>query len=1060
MHKGIMYFNRMYRRFVLLLMFSCMSSVLTAQDTEDITFRSFTTEWAKIDRGLSQNSVFSVIQDSDGFMWFGTWDGLNKFDAYNFTIFRPVNGDTSSIVNETIRCMHEDESGYLWLGTETGLSRLDRYTLEFKNFKKDINNPYALGSDTVFCLTSAQGGLLYVGTNNGFYILDKQTGLFQQPDLHLKIKTNEPLHVFDIADAGKGFVWLGTNAGLIKYDVVTGNKRIFDVMNSAGIINSDIVLCLLPDTSGMLWIGTTEGLTCISTIHNSRIESQGLCKQIGEKSVISALYKDKKGRLWIGTQGEGIVVYDRARGLVKRLANDPASETSLYNNYVNRITGDKNGNIWVATSKGVSRVDKYADIFAHYVNQPGNAKSLSNNTVWSIMQDEEGLLWIGTDGGVTIFDRKSNNYKFIKKGDPKTGGLSSNMIRCIVRDSEGDFWMGTSNAGINRFNKKTGKVTVYINGQGPDILPDNQVWSATEDRNGNMWFGTMNGLALYDRAKNRFSYFRHSPNNSSGLSSNVVYGLYTDKKGYVWVSTYNGLNRLDPVTKRFIVFKNIPGNINTVSNNRIFSVYEDKSGYFWIATMGGGLNRYEPATGRFRIYTENEGLANNIVYNILEDSAGNLWMSTNYGLSKFDRASETFINYDIRDGIQSSEFNLGAACKLSSGELAFGGMNGFNIFSPERFVENTNESGITVTSFKVFNKPLKIQLRHKDTIELSYYDNFFSFGFSSLDFSNPDKIRYGYMLDNLDRKWTYTDASRRFAEYTNVPPGQYVFRVKATNSQGFWGKNEFRLYLSIQNVWWRTLWFRSLVILVILLISGYFIYDKAQKIRKKHLWEKQKLNFEKQVFELRQKALTLQMNPHFIFNTLNSIQHFILRNNTDDAIRFMGKLSQLMRLILTGTREIYVPVINEVKTISLYLDLEKIRFGSKFEYAVEVDKAIDSEFMSIPPMLIQPFVENAVLHGIMHKKDKGFIQVTLLLEKENIRCIIEDDGVGREEAMRMKKKSGMGHASRGISIIADRLSLFEEKDIREKRITIEDRLNEAGEVCGTRVEVLLPLSEL
>ena len=453
-------------------------------------------------------------------------------------------------------------------------------------------------------------------------------------------------------------------------------------------------------------------------------------------------------------------------------------------------------------------------------------------------------------------------------------------------------------------------------------------------------------------------------------------------------------------------------------------------------------------------------MANNIVYNILEDNSENLWLSTNFGLSKFNKKTETFVNYDIQDGIQSSEFNLGAACKTKDGELLFGGMNGFNIFSPEKFVENQQQPDIAITAFKVFNKPALKQYKNSDTVLLSYYDNFFSFEFAALDFTNPSKIKYAYILEHFDKGWTYTGADRRFAEYTNVSPGYYVFRVKATNSQGYWAKEEVKLYLVIRNVWWRTWWFRFLIIFIVLLIVSIIVFDKLQKIRKKHMWDKQKLKFERQVFELKQKALSLQMNPHFIFNTLNSIQNFILKNNIDQAIQYMGKLSQLMRLILTDTREMYVPLINEIKILTHYLDLEKIRFNDKFEFSIIIDKTIDSEFLAVPPMLIQPFVENAVLHGIMHKKEKGKIRVAFNLLKEDIQCIVEDDGVGREVSARIKENSGLSHTSRGISIIEDRLSLFDEKNYIKDRIIIEDILDDKGDIAGTRVTVLLPFIEI
>ncbi|OPZ99738.1 MAG: putative sensor-like histidine kinase [Bacteroidetes bacterium ADurb.Bin408] len=774
---------------------------------------------------------------------------------------------------------------------------------------------------------------------------------------------------------------------------------------------------------------------------------------------VGALFQDKKGRLWVGTSGGGLNLYDYVNNTFMPFVNVPGKQNTLSNDFVNAITEDQQGNIWIGTSKGVNRMDNYRNTFEHFYNIPQKTNSLNNNTVWCIYETHNKEIWIGTDKGINIFDKKTGHFSFLTKSPNNQGKLPSNQIRTLYEDSYGEFWIGTFDAGICRLNASK-KHIAYYNTNTKISLPDNQVWSITEDNNKDIWIGTFNGLAQYNRKTNTITSFHHDDKNSNSLSCNIIYHLLYDNNGYLWISTFNGLNKFDIKKKTFERYYHIPENYNSLSNNRIFSVYKDNENILWIATMGGGLNKYDFKTNTIKAYTEEEGMPNNIVYNILEDHLGNLWLSTNFGLSKFNKKNETFVNYDIRDGIQSSEFNLGAACKTSDGELLFGGMQGFNLFKPEIITENKHHPPVLVTAFKVFNKPHQYQYGNGDTIELSYHDNFFSFEFASLEFSNPDKIKYAFTLENFDKGWLYAEATRRYAEYTNIPPGVYTFRVKATDSQGLWLPETCHLYLIIHNVWWRSLWFKASIVLFILIIIALIIYDRYRKIRRKHRWEKQKLQLEKQLFDLKQKALSLQMNPHFIFNTLNAIQTFILKDNTDQAIQFMGKLSQLMRLILSSTREVYVPLINEVKILTYYLDLEKIRFNEKFDYTIHVDNAIDTEFTGVPPMLIQPFVENAVLHGIMHKKEKGHISIIFKPAKDNIHCIIKDDGIGREKSALLKKEKGLSHTSRGIAIIADRLSLFEEKNIKQKRIVINDLKNADGTPAGTHVEVFLPFIEL
>jgi len=1044
-----------YGIFYLLL---CIAIHAFAQKETSYNFQRFSTEWSKIEKGLSQNSVLTILQDDDDYIWLGTWDGLNKFDGYEFTIFRPQRGNPKSISNETIHCLYQDKNGFLWIGTDDGLNKLDRYTLEFTHYKKDTLNPYAISSDTIYTITGNSNDLLYIGTNKGLNIFDIKTNTFFEVDLCV----DNNVKVFSLCFSDKISLLAGTDRGCVKYDLITGSSTCFSRRTTPHTAVSDTIYDIICDKKGFVWAATPLGLVRYN-MHTKEIktytQTQYKANSLSE-NLVTSVFTDSKDNLWVGTFGGGVNLYDYANDNFSVFRNIPGKDKSISNDYISDFTEDRFGNIWIATAKGVNRIDNYAKLFNHFYHIPGSTFSLNNNTVWTIFENDNGDIWLGTDAGINIYDRTTGRFTYITHNKLDKNTISSNQIRSIFKDSKGDFWIGTLNSGVNRYDIQKNIFRHFKMENNTNAIANNQVWSIAEDKNKNMWFGTINGLVKYDRKNDSIINFFHDNENPNSLCNNIIYNLYTDKHHNLWICTYNGLSRLNTDEMIFENFYHNAHNSNSLSNNRVFSVYEDKEGVFWIATMGGGLNRYDMTTHTVKVYTENEGLANNIVYNILEDNIGNLWLSTNFGLSRFNKSTETFVNYDISDGIQSSEFNLGAACKLRSGELLFGGMQGFNLFEPEKFTENKKQPKIVITAFKVFNKTKQYQYKNRDSIILTYYDNFFSFEFAALDFTNPNKIKYAFKLDKFDKDWTYTDAQRRYAEYTNVPPGYYSFRVKATNSQGFWAEDELIIYLFIQNVWWRTWWFKSLTVFIILLIISVYLYDRYRKIRRKHIWEKQKLLFEKQVFELKQKALSLQMNPHFIFNTLNSIQTFILRNNTDQAIQFMGKLSQLMRLILSGTREVYVPLMNEIKILSHYLDLEKIRFQGKFEYSIHVDNAIDSEFVGVPPMLVQPFVENALLHGIMHKKEKGHIKISFTQKSENILCIVEDDGVGREVSARIKRESGLVHSSRGIAITTDRLNLFEEKNITQKRIKISDILGDDGVLKGTKVEVLLPFVEL
>lgn len=1051
-----------FKRVMILLFLSLAVFVSKARGLHNVAVERYTSEFVRIEEGLSQNTPYAVLQDSDGFIWVGTWDGLNKFDGYSFTVFRPDKKNPhNSLPSETVRFIYEDDEGYLWLGTEGGLSRLNRYTHEFTNFRHKKDDKYSISSDTIYAITGGPDGILYIATHKGLNIFDKQNNMFSLLE-NTKSK-NSYCHIINTVFLDEeAYLWAGTNCGLFKYDLITGTYYNYSQSDTEAFILSDTVLSFAKDKEGNLWIGTAGGLTKLHKgyeEHTFYTSSRDIAtKGALSNSHIAVLLYDRKDNLWVGTNGGGLNLYIKEDDSFEVLKNVPGKRNSLSHNYIYSLADDSFGNIWVAAWKGLNKINLEANIFHHYHYLSGQENSLNNNTVWGFYEDDDGKIWVATEGGINILDREKEAFSYIRRESGQTNTLASDKIRVILKDADGIYWIGTHDNGLNSYDKRTHSFKHYHqNSKGAKALPNNQVWTMAEDHNKDLWFGTFNGLVHYDRTNDVFEIYQADMNDPNTLADNLILDIIVDSRNRLWISTYNGLSVLDIETKQFQTYKNDVNNPASISNSRVFAVTEGSCGYYWVATMGGGLNRFDPTNETFTAYTRADGIANNIVYKALEDNSGNLWITTNSGLTFFNTDSHVFINYDVRDGIQGSEFNGGAAYKTRKGELIVGGMNGFNIFYPDEFTLSTYKPNVVVTSFKIFNKKMPGLLQNNDTIHLTYKENFISFKFSALDFTNPMKNMYAYQLVGFDRDWVYTDATHRRAEYTNIPPGKYKFKVRGTNSHGEWSEEEFVVFLIIRPAWYMMWWFKAGVVLAALLLLGFIAYERYQKVRKKHQWEKQMLAYEKQMFQLRQKALSLQMNPHFIFNTLNAIQHFILKDNSEQAISYMGKLSQLMRLILSGTREMYVPLANEIKVLTHYLDLEKIRFTDKFDYEINVDKDIDAEFTSIPPMIIQPFAENALLHGILHKNEKGFISINIKsADTHNIICTVEDDGVGREKAAEIKNQSGFLHRSRGIAITKDRLGLFTKHPIYKERTIFDDKKNEQGNACGTKVTIILP----
>jgi hypothetical protein len=565
---------------------------------------------------------------------------------------------------------------------------------------------------------------------------------------------------------------------------------------------------------------------------------------------------------------------------------------------------------------------------------------------------------------------------------------------------------------------------------------------------------------LYDPDDDSFRSFVNNPKNPQSLSNNTIWHLYEDSKGHIWISTDKGLNRYIKETDMFLHYFNEPDNPHSLSSDKVFSLMEDSKGNYWVGTMGGGLNHFDQANEKFFAFTEEDGLPNNVVYITLEDKMGNLWLSTNWGLSVFDPSDTTFINYDIKDGLQGNEFNGNAYFLDDDGEMYFGGMNGFNAFYPNDIKRNTLIPRIVITAFKKFNQVMNMPIKDGDTLYLDYFDNFFGFEFSALDYTNPSKNKYRFRMEGYDQNWIYRDAEHRFAEYANVTPGTYTFCVTGSNNDGVWNDRGLCLTIIITPPWWGTWTFRITFGLFLLVSIWFIVYRRIQNIKARHEVERKVLEIERQLFEVEQKSLQLQMNPHFLFNSLNAIQSFVIANDTDKAIHYLAKFSQLMRLILTNSRESHVAVKDEIKALTYFMDIEKLRFDNKFDYKISIDPRIDDEFMAIPPMIIQPFVENSILHGVIHSPKHGKIEVDLKLKKDTIFCTIQDNGIGREEAIKIREASGIKRQSKGMIITRERIDLLNRQNKGKYSINIIDLKDESDKAQGTRVEIMMFYQEL
>lgn len=935
----------------------CLTKYLDAQP-QNVSFECLT-----LDQGLSQSTVASIVQDADGFMWFGTIDGLNKFDGYNFTVYQNNPDDSNSIADNWITslCLGKDSS--LWIGTlSRGLCRYDSRTDQFSNYRFDsilfdsperqrllAELPFTfsyLNYFTIKAIFEDHAGSLWIGTfGGGLYQFDRQCGEFIHHPFVFKEQNDLAYNIMTITETvqdGIGTLWIGTyGGGLVKYNEREGFTCYrSDQTNSNSLANNRII-SICPDTccgNQSLWIGTFGGgmdrfdfrMGGFAHYQTDPMNANSL-----SSNEIMSILKDCCNELWIGTFNAGLnrVVIDKDQ--VNRYQHDPTNINSLGSNEVLSLYEDRSGILWIGTNfgYGIYKFNRRKNKFTHYFYDPRNPKSLSENVVFSLFEDQAGSLWIGTfQTGINRFDRVKNAFINFAHDPKNPFSISDNHVRSIFEDSRGALWIGTFSGGLNYFDRKNNKFIHYKHNPNDSAsISANQVRSIYEDEFGNLWIAAFGGgLDKFDRAAGRFSHYQHTPDNPNSLSHNQAYYITGDGKGKLWIATFGGgVCEFDIQSERFAHYQNDPEQPNSICDNRILTIYVDQrdSALIWFGSFGKGFDKFDKYNQTFTHYAMNDGLPNEVVYSILPDDNGTLWLSTNKGISKFDVETETFVNYDLLDGLQSNEFNAGAYHKSRrTGEMFFGGVNGFNCFDPEDIQITQEIPPVVITSFKVFDEEMCHQLgptfKGKEII-LSHRENFFSFEFSVLDYTDVAKHQYAYRLEGLDDDWIQC-GTRRYVNYTNLDPGNYIFRVKGANCDGIWNEAGTYIKLRIKPRFYQTkYWHPTVVGMLILLIILFFTVRTKLKIRRSLELER----IRHQEKELVQKTIAADFHDE-LGQKLTKISLFSeivktkLMNKAQDEIEYINKISKAAKELSSSTRDFIWtlnPTQNSLHDVALYL---------------------------------------------------------------------------------------------------------------------------------------------
>jgi ligand-binding sensor domain-containing protein/signal transduction histidine kinase len=846
------------RLFILLFFLSLGSTLLTAQiggaKFERITGSS----------GLSLSTVRAILQDQTGFLWFGTDDGLNRYDGYSFKIYKRQSHDSNSLSHNMIWCLLEDRNEVLWIGTEMGLNSLNPKKERFHRYLTEVGQAKSLSHNSVRALCEDINGDIWVGTNDGLNRLNQKTGEFETFYTSSSDKTSlSDSRIRSFFVDSEGTLWIGTYNGLNRFDRETRSfVRYYPNPGETPEQSRNRVRCIVQDQKGLLWIGTNAGLYAFDPDAEAFIPSASIFGEdhsmCGES--IRALLVDRAGNLWVGTIN-GLSRYNRTTGAFICHQFDAQDPYSISSNQIRSIYQDRGGIVWIGTYMGwLSKFDFNKTKFVHYHKDNLYPARINNNEVKAFYEDDYGKIWIGTNGGgLNIFDRAKREYSYYLAQTNDPGSLSSNRVYAIQEDQSGSVWLGTNGGGLARVifgpspqRKLLGFKKYRHLPEDPSTLSSDRIRCIIEDYTGFLWIGTFeNGVNRLDPRTETFIRYTHDPNNPQSLSNDTVQALYEDSHKILWVGTRTGLNRFHPENGSFTAYRADLNDDTSLSDNSVLSIHEDGFGVLWVGTHGG-LNKFDRDKEVFDHYHEEDGLPNEVVYGILEDTQGNLWLSTNKGVARFDPRTEIFKSYDTKDGLQGEEFAIGAYYKSPKGEMFFGGNQGFNSFYPEKIIANPHIPPVVITDFQLFNVSIGIQgdnkwpleqtISYSKAIKLHHRENSISFEFTALDFSSPEKNQYAYMLEGFETEWNYTK-QRRFAAFTNLPQGNYVLRLKGSNDSGVWNEEGAVLRITVVPPFWKRLGFQLFV--------GFFIVGSVLLVYKIRIaaMKRQQQKLERQVAE-------------------------------------------------------------------------------------------------------------------------------------------------------------------------------------------------------------------